>query len=149
MLLVPAKVDFIMELSTLESSQSVNENNINNISVNSDDASEVFNTDFEEHNESFDINSSDFECSDEGQDEHSNNLNNCMEQLKNNDENVCLTATIQSENHCNDKHTDFDNQHKELIGTSQKPVDNCVYDYAQEEEPIFDFLGKANEIVCY
>lgn len=142
-----------MELSTLESSQLVEKNNSKSKSVHSDDASEEFNTCFEEQNEVFDINSSDFECTDESQDERSNNLddqhNTEMNELKSNDENVHLIAQIQSENYSNDKFTDNDSQHKENESDSEKPLDNCVYNYVQEEEPIFDFLGKANEIVCY
>lgn len=158
-----------MDLSALELEQPErkNKNNSKSVCVDNTNTAFVCDTEFDEHtgitNEPCDINSSDFECTDESQDECSNNLddqhNTDIDKLKNNDFNNEIsdfTATIQNEHHSNDKnkHTDIDTKHKENINNSQKPVDKCLQDkesfaWNHEEEPIFDFLGKANEIVRY
>lgn len=63
--------------------------------------------------------------------------------------------TKQIESHTNDmtiepKPSDNTN-HKENTESNANAIDvnNDCYDSAEEGEPIFDFLGKANEIVCY
>lgn len=158
-----------MDLSTLESPlpEKKNKNNGKSVCVDDTNTAYVCDTEFNEHNgitnEPYDINSSDFECTDESQDECSNNLddrhNTDIGKLKNNDfknEISHFTATIQNEHHSNDKnkHTDIDTKHRENINNSQTPVDKCLQykeslTWNHEEEPIFDFLGKANEIVRY
>lgn len=157
-----------MDLSTLESSQQDSKNKNNSKSACSDDINTAneCDTEFDEHNgitnEPYDINSSDLDCTEESEDECSNNLNDQhntdIDILKNNDsndENSNSTTTIQNEQHSNDKHIDIDTKHKDNVNNSQIPVDSCLQDNEslvrnhEDDEPIFDFLGKANEIVCY
>lgn len=70
--------------------------------------------------------------------------------------------TMQNENinHSNENHKDIhDKQMQENTNGSLKAANKHIQDkkvvamndadYAEEDEPIFNFLGKANEIVCY
>lgn len=67
---------------------------------------------------------------------------------------------VPNESHSTDKQSDIQTEPIENTNDLSKPADNCLQDkethttndehaYDEGEEPIFDFLGKANEIVCY
>lgn len=129
--------------------------------------------------ELFDIDSSDLEygCSDnDDRDESSKKSETVIESKSEifsheelnddscNDDEISDTA-IPNECHSNEKHSDIHIEQTEISSIPTKQANNCSEgeekgedgteavaindDNAEEEEPIFDFLGKANQIVCY
>lgn len=77
------------------------------------------------------------------------------------DHSVDNTSNVPTEMHSNENNSVIESEHIENTNDMPKPqpADNCLQDndstltpnneYTEDEEPIFDFLGKANEIVCF
>lgn len=166
-----------MDLSASQIDNQNNNNNNNSKSDCADDVNTMHSSDLDVQNhnpnELFDINSSDFEydCSDndcpDESDEKLKNINNLeeksLEELNGDSCNKISIPTISNECHSNEKHTDIHNEQIENTSNSSKQPDeeqkeeekeeenetvDMNDDNAEAEEPIFDFLGKSNEIVC-
>lgn len=162
-----------MDISSTEPSQLCNQNNNNNNSkiACADDTNSAYNIEFDEQsndsNELFDIDSSDFEIErSDGEREQSNDALKSVAY----DNQISFDEQITGDNNTQtcefipkEKNTYNSNEKLTVIGTKQteseidfqKPIekksednDNIVRNH-NEDEPIFDFLGKANEIVCY
>lgn len=160
----------------LSSSQIDNQNNNNNNNSKSDCANDVntmhsSDSDVQNHNptELFDIDSSDFEydCSDNDPDESveklktiNNSEETTLKELNGDSCDEMSIPKIPNECHSNEKYTDIHNEQIENASNSSKQPDeeqkeeeeketvDMNDDNAEAEEPIFDFLGKSNEIVC-
>lgn len=75
------------------------------------------------------------------------------------DHSIDNTSNVPTESHSNEMNSDIESEHIDNKNDMPKPADNCLQDnestlapnneYIEDEEPIFDFLGKANEIVCF
>lgn len=152
-----------MNISSSNLLHSENENNNNNNSKSEKDENVICDTDINEQNmnsnELFEIDSSDLDEGGSDQEQNKNDLeqeSHCHEKLNKCTKTDNTNPTVQII--CHSNKTNNDNNTKINESDSSTLTSNCSNDNetlttnddnAEEDEPIFDFLGKANEIVCY
>lgn len=150
-------------------------NNNNNVKPNcADDTNETIHSDFDEKeclDENVSSDSSDLvdDVSGIDQEDHSKMVDQVFCELgaladveidseSNQTSNDCSIPTMQKECHSIEQLTDVQTEQTENMNDFHMLPENCVSiketisiktEPAEEDEPIFDFLGKANEIVCY